>query len=168
MAQETTKKWHILQSPKGDAKKIAKFFEENGAEETYVPMRKIGADGKKVPVSSNMILVKDSHSHIFDLLEKGDPTKFAFDTNGNPITLEDETVRSFIQIAENGDKDCIFLDPRRDNVKHGDMVRVVDGKYAGISGEYLRVRSNRCVVVRLGSLCAVATGFVKPEQTEKI
>ena len=53
-------------------------------------------------------------------------------------------------------------------VKKGDRVRITDGIFKGVEGEFVRVKGDRRVMVAVQGVMAVATAFVHPSIIEVI
>lgn len=170
--QDTEIRWYILRLPYGKEMEISKFFELQGVE-SFLPVRYVGFRENRhlVPVSSNLFMVHASKARLDEIkqMTEAKDARYMMDaTSGKPYELEDAVANNFIKVASQLNLGAVFLDPKRDGVKEGPKVRVTDGPFEGVFGEYLRVRSNRCVVVRLLNLATVATGFVKPDSLEHL
>lgn len=54
------------------------------------------------------------------------------------------------------------------NLRRGDRVRVVQGEFAGIEGELVRIKGHKRVVVRLEGLFSLATTYIPGAYLEKL
>lgn len=141
----------------------------------FSPVRFVFENGvnKRIQVLPGHIFVQGPLEHI-DLVKseyEGDKLKYLMaKEGGKPLAFSNELLQHFMKVAAQQHAGVEFLDARREiNVKHGPLVRVkAQGPFHGVVGEYLRVRSNRCVVVRIGGLVTVATGFLKPDEVEAV
>ncbi len=174
MSQQNSPSWYVLRFPSQDLSKVQNHLNQSGVK-NFVPFRFEVIDGTtmRVPVLPGYVFVEGPLERL-DLI-KGEyedgKLKYVMDTKlGSPKAFDAGLVANFVKVASQTHEGIEFLDSRREiNVKHGPMVRVIaDGPFNGVVGEYLRVRSNRCVVVRLGGLVTVATGFLKPDQVEQL
>lgn len=165
------KNWFVLRTSATDLLPVRDFLQDSGLE-LFLPMRVVERDGvsKLVPISNNLLLVFAEKSQLDRLKSSPEAksAKYTMADNGSPLVLPDDEVRNFIMVASQLDKGVTFLNPNRDEFKRGPMVRVTEGDFVGVCGEYLRVRGNRCVVVRFRDYAVVATGFVKPEFTKPL
>lgn len=174
MSQTAQNPWYALRFPSQDFQKVVLFLNQNGVA-SFAPVSFIVENNvtKREQVLPGHIFVHESLERLDEVKREYDGDKLKYIMNpssGKQVQFDDHTMQCFIKVAEQHHEGISFLDARREiNVKHGPMVRVVsDGPFKGVEGEYLRVRSNRCVVVRLGGLVTVATGFIKPDEVEQL
>lgn len=175
MSHSDENSWYVLRFPSQDFQKILLFLNQNGVNQ-FAPIT-FNVDEKGV---TSRVQALPGHVFVQGPLERldevkreyeGDKLKYIMDAgSGKQLKFDNKLVQNFIKVAKQTHDGIAFLDARREiNVKHGPMVRVVaDGPFKDVEGEYLRVRSNRCVVVRLGGLVTVATGFIKPDEVEQL
>ncbi|MBQ0030705.1 MAG: hypothetical protein KBT32_09745 [Bacteroidales bacterium] len=169
--------WLVLRFSASNWPKIRLALNANALRHFY-PMRIVtDEDGKtkSVPALPGYVFVRGTMDDLLKFkreeIGEKDRLKFAMDAEtGKPRWFSDELFSHFMKVAEQFEKGIEYLDPAREvNVKHGPKVRVAaDGPFFGVEGEYVRVRSNRCVVVRLGGLLTVATPFIKPDAVVEI
>lgn len=166
--------WYVLRFPSQDFQKIILYLNQNGVNQ-FAPVKFDEVDGAvtRVQVLPGHVFVQGPLERLDEIKREydGDKLKYVMDAkNGRQLQFDNQLVQNFIKVAKQHHEGISFLDSRREiNVKHGPMVRVVaDGPFKDVVGEYLRVRSNRCVVVRLGGLVTVATGFVKPDEVAEL
>ena len=62
----------------------------------------------------------------------------------------------------------LYLDPSEPALRKGTRVRIIGGVFAGVEGEFVRVRNDRRVVVSIDGVMAVATTFIHPSLVEPI
>lgn len=166
--------WFVLRFPSQQFQEIQHFLNQNGII-NFAPVKFVVEEGvtKRIQVLPGHVFVQGPQDRIDEAKREfdGDKLKYLMPKDGGrPLSFDDRTMQSFIKVASQHHAGIEYLDARREiNVKHGPMVRVTDGgPFDGVEGEYLRVRSNRCVVVRVGGLVTVATGFLKPDAVKQL
>lgn len=175
MAQNDADRWFVLRFPAQNLPAIQNLLNENGRT-SFSPVTFVADEsGRTVrtPVLPGHIFVQGPQDRLDEVKREyeGDKLKYIMDNkSGKPLTFSDAEMQNFMQVAKLTHEGIEFLDARREiNVKHGPMVTVLaEGPFKGVKGEYLRVRSNRCVVVRLGGLVTVATAFIKPDEVKQV
>lgn len=76
------------------------------------------------------------------------------------VVVPDKQMEDFIRVASVTD-DRVFYMENLDFVgKPGQRVRVVEGEFAGVEGVVKRVKKNKCVVVQIENVAAVAIAFI--------
>ena len=74
--------------------------------------------------------------------------------------VPDKQMEDFIRVASVAD-DRVFYMENLDFVgKPGQRVKVVEGEFAGVEGVVKRVKKNKCVVVQIENVAAVAIAFI--------
>jgi hypothetical protein len=93
-------------------------------------------------------------------VESGYVISYIYDTDMKKFqVIPDKQMRDFLFLQDFSDK--AFILPNPEGLKGGERVRV-------IAGELYRIRGHKRVVVRLGSLGAVATTYIPRECLEKV
>lgn len=72
------------------------------------------------------------------------------------VTVPDREMNSFIQATKIDDERVSYLTYSDFLDKEGRKVRVAAGDFMGVEGEIKRIKKNRCVVVCLRGIAAVA------------
>ena len=85
-----------------------------------------------------------------------------------PIVIPDEQMRSFILVSGNYDEAVLYLEPTELALVKGQKVRITDGIFKGVIGEFVRIRHDRRVVVSIEGVMAVATTFIHPSLVEAV
>jgi transcription antitermination factor NusG len=76
------------------------------------------------------------------------------------VVVPDKQMEDFIRVASVTD-DRVFYMENLDFVgKPGQRVKVVEGEFAGVEGVVKRVKKNKCVVVQIENVAAVAIAFI--------
>ena len=153
--------WYALGTSYCRELKLKAYFDARQVE-TYIPMK-------------------------YGFVEKGDKRERVFRPAIHNLVFvrSDEEYLKSIKVATAG-SDCSFrwlMNPEKKepiegityfthkDVKYftkGDTVRIAGGPFEGVEGYLTRIHKDRCVVVILDGLAAVATTFVHPSMLEKI
>lgn len=91
--------------------------------------------------------------------------------NGSQImTVPARQMESFIAIAGNKEERILYLNPDELNLTNGDRVRVIEGPFKGAEGVLIKIKNKRdkCVVVKIDGVAAVATASIPQTLVEKI
>ena len=139
--------------------------------ENYLPMRwewQETTDGQRrlrhLPVIASMIFVRDTRDRIMELKQMPGYEPMRFYTRPS-VTLKnrreifpipDKQMQDFIRVASSNDERVVFLEDTDYLRAVGQRVRVAEGEFAGIEGVVKRIKSNKCVVVRLEGIATVA------------
>lgn len=86
------------------------------------------------------------------------------------MTVAEQDMKSFIAVAGSEDEHVQFLDPQDITFTEGDRVRILSGPFEGTVGHFVRLRGKRdkCVVVRIEGIIAVATAAIPVQLVEKL
>lgn len=139
--------------------------------ENYLPMRwewQETTDGQRrlrhLPVIASMIFVRDTRNRIIALkqLPGYEPMRFytrpsvTVKNRREIFPIPDKQMEDFIRVASSNDERVVFLEDTDYLRAVGQRVRVAEGEFAGIEGVVKRIKSNKCVVVRLEGIATVA------------
>lgn len=72
------------------------------------------------------------------------------------MTVPDREMNQFIRVTRHPDERLQYLVYTDFLDKEGRKVRIIDGDFAGVEGEIKRIRKDRCVVVCIRGIAAVA------------
>ena len=127
--------------------------------ESFIPMRYgiVMKGGKRVrklvPAIHNLVFIHSTRKRIDalkDELEGKMPIRFIMNREYcRPVVIPDAQMRSFILVA-------------------GQKVRITDGVFKGVIGEFVRIRHDRRVVVNIEGVMAIATTFIPPSLVEPV
>jgi len=139
--------------------------------ENFIPMHYIivNKNEKKLePVIHNLIFVRTTKTILGEIklkVENKTPIRYIMDKSTNlPITIPEKQMESFINISKHYGEQIVYVDTS--TLKKGDKVRITGGSFAGIEGEFSRIKGDRRVVVNLNGIMAVATAFIHPSLIE--
>lgn len=139
--------------------------------ENFLPMRwewQEKKDGQRMlshrPLIASMIFVRDTREHIIELkqLPGYEPLRFYTRPSANEknrreiFPIPDKEMDDFIRVSTSEDERVVFLDDTDYLRAVGQRVRVAEGEFAGVEGVIKRIKNNKCVVVRLEGIAAVA------------
>lgn len=97
------------------------------------------------------------------------PVRYMMDRETRtPLVVSDGQMKNFIAVSGTYDEQLVYLDPTEVKMKKGDKVRIIGGLFAGVEGEFVRVKGDRRVVVVINGVMAVATAFIHPSLIERI
>ncbi len=146
--------------------------------ENFIPMRydyvvrKERKVRKLVPAIHNLVFVRATRVRIDEIKNAQAftlPIRYLMDRETRrPITIPERQMKSFIAVAGNYDEQIVYLDAATVALKKGDHVRITGGVFAGVEGEFVRVKGDRRVVVAIQGVMAVATAFIHPSLIEVI
>ena len=167
--------WYVLRVSYSRSLKIKALLDERGVQ-TFVPMtwRKKTEGGKTekklVPAVSNLCFVRWT-KHAIDGFIQGygdnSPVHYYWDrTASRPMTVPDKAMNDFIKVASSLDEDLIYITEISDKLREGQMVKVREGSFAGVTGKIVRIRKSRRILVELPGMLAVASTYVRPENIE--
>ena len=103
--------------------------------------------------------------------KKGDETsilKFYLDKtkpleeNGKhpPLTIPFPAMANFIKATSTNSEHVRIVSPEQCHYKNGDIVKIIDGEFKGVTGKVARIAGQQRVVVEISGLCLVATAYI--------
>ena len=151
-------KWHVLNLRYVRAVSVAPLIEEAGMR-TFVP-----------PVVSNLLFVFACESGIRDFIARrsvGEKLGFMRSREtGKPIVVLDADMELFMRVCAALEAPIVMAE--RPVLKLGDRVRIKEGPLKGVEGNVVRIKKNKRVLINIGNVIWVATGYMRPEQLEVI
>ncbi|MEL5892869.1 UpxY family transcription antiterminator [Bacteroides sp. GD17] len=146
--------------------------------ENFIPMRYsyIMKGGKRVrklvPAIHNLVFIHSTRKRIDllkDELEASLPIRFIMNREYcRPVVIPDAQMRSFILVAGTHDESILYIEPAELHLVKGQKVRIIDGIFKGVIGEFVRIRHDRRVVVNIEGVMAVATTFIHSSLVEPL
>ena len=177
MNDKTTICWYALRVTYGRELTLKSYLDSEGIE-NFITMRyefilkNERRVRKLVPAVHNLIFVYSSRNRIDAMKELHGttlPIRYIMNRECHrPIIIPDSQMRSFIAISGHYDQALLYLDPSEPALRKGTRVRIIGGVFAGVEGEFVRVRNDRRVVVSIDGVMAVATTFIHPSLVEPI
>ena len=149
--------------------------------ECFLPMRyeieNDGLDGmeKLVPAIHNLIFVHSTQKTLTDLkMEKKEfaPLRHIMKSmeNGEKkiLTVPDCEMENFMRVASKQDGSVFFIDNSDYINKVGKKVMITAGQFKDVVGVIKRIKKNKCVVVRIEGVAAVAITYVPSRFVKEI
>lgn len=84
----------------------------------------------------------------------------AGDTDKSILTVPISQMQNFMRVASVQDNRFVYLDNMDFVAKPGKKVRITDGDFKGVEGVIKRIKKNKCVVVQIEGIAAIALTFV--------
>jgi transcription antitermination factor NusG len=169
--------WYVIRITYSRELKFKEYLDERNIE-NFVPMQyeMIVKGNKKtrklVPVVHNLIFVHTTRKKIDEIKRNEEyrfPIRYIIDCVSHaPVIVPEKQMHDFIMVSSSFNDQLIYLNPVELNIKKGDRVRITNGIWAGIEGDFVRIRGDRRLVVSIQGIMAVATAFVHPSCIEKI
>ena len=146
--------------------------------ESFIPMHYEPIKGKHPrhrelkPAIRNLIFVHSSQQMITELKmtkKELQPLRYimhpVYDDDNNfmrhdILTIPDKQMDNFIRVASVLDDRVFYMENLTFAGKPGQKVKVIEGDFAGVEGTIKRVKKNRCVVVQIENVAAVAIAFL--------
>lgn len=152
--------------------KVKEMLEKQEVE-IFLPLRKrvTERNGKKVivisPLALNLVFIRTDYKTALSLVnDYSIPMNYMIDSITNSLmVVPDKQMEDFMFLLTFPD-DSVLLS--NEKLRRGDRVRVVQGEFAGIEGELVRIKGHKRVVVRLEGLFSLATTYIPGAYLEKI
>lgn len=156
---------------------VKAFLDELGVE-NFIPMRYESVEGRHPrhqvlkPAIRNLIFLHSTRHNITELkMTRREMAAVRYimcplhDEKGSLVghdimTIPDRQMENFIRVASVTDDRVFYIDNLDFAGKPGQHVKVVDGDFAGVEGVIKRVKKNKCVVVQIEHVAAVAIAFI--------
>lgn len=146
------KQWFVLKTRNYNVQKVKSCFVDNDIAH-FIPFRKSieCVNGKKItkdkPLALNYIFVNLTLRELDELLADYPYIYMVYSiSDKKPLIVPDVQMRDFIRLYEFSE-DAMFID--NSNLKKGDKVRIIKGSFMGITGELIRIKGHKRVVVRM-------------------
>lgn len=146
--------------------------------ESFIPMQYVQVKGKHPrhrelkPAVNNLIFVHSSQKVITELKmtrKELQPLRYmmrpVYDDGNNFLrydimTIPDKQMDNFIKVASVLDDRVFYMENLNFAGKPGQRVKVTQGDFMGVEGIIKRVKKNKCVVVQIANVAAVAIAFL--------
>ncbi len=116
----------------------------------------------KVPLIPRLVFIKVNKEERFDVLNSiSYNVNYMIDrTTNSSLLIPDYQMDSFINFTKIASDNYQIYD---DKVKAGDKVKVIDGEFAGLEGELVRLKGHKRVLVKLNGLFSIAVDTYIPK-----
>ena len=169
--------WFVLRATYNRVEKDIETLEKNVVH-VYVPKHYViqHKNGKKKrvlePLLPNLVFVYSTQNNLEQLFrnEKDldhlrfyrDKTKNVCEFDGKHplVVVSYNEMLNFIKLTSVESEHIKLVEPEHCHYKSGDMVRIVDGDFAGVVGRVARIAGQQRVAVEINGLCIVATAYI--------
>ena len=169
--------WFVLRVTYNRTQKACDII-ANADVQSYMPMHYIIKKeiGKKKrilqPLLPNLFFVYTTREIANSIVKKKDEDtpilKYYLDktrpkeTNGKhpPLTIPFDAMTNFIKATSTESDHVRIVSNEQCHYKSGDIVKVIDGEFKGVTGRVARIAGQQRVVVEIAGLCMVATAYI--------
>lgn len=128
---------------------------------------------KLSPIIANLIFIHTDKETIKSLKGEFEYLQYLTNKDGEkrtPIIVPERQMTDFITVAGSQEEKLIYLDSAELNLQQGCKVRITSGTFAGVEGQFMKVKGarDRRVVVAIDGVAAVATTSIPPQFIEPI
>lgn len=182
--QKANHEWFVLRVTYNRTQKAHGIISTSDVQ-SYMPMhyvikKEIGKKKRTLqPLLPNLFFVYATRETVNSIIKKkGEETsvlKFYLDKtkpledNGKhpPLTIPFTSMTNFIKATSTDSEHVRIVSAEQCHYKSGDMVKVIDGEFKGVTGRVARIAGQQRVVVEISGLCLVATAYIPNGFLEK-
>ena len=175
--QKADHEWFVLRVTYNRTQKACDIISTANVQ-SYMPMhyiikKEIGKKKRMLqPLLPNLLFVYTTREAVNSIIKKkGDETsilKFYLDKtkpledNGKhpPLTIPFTSMTNFIKATSTDSEHVRIVSAEQCHYKSGDLVKVIDGEFKGVTGRVARIAGQQRVVVEISGLCLVATAYI--------
>lgn len=175
--QKANHEWFVLRVTYNRTQKAHGII-STSAVQSYMPMhyvikKEIGKKKRILqPLLPNLFFVYATRETVNSIIKKkGEETsvlKFYLDKtkpledNGKhpPLTIPFTSMTNFIKATSTDSEHVRIVSAEQCHYKSGDIVKVIDGEFKGVTGRVARIAGQQRVVVEISGLCLVATAYI--------
>lgn len=183
--QKENHEWFVLRVTYNRTQKVCDLISTANVQ-SYIPMhyvikKEIGKKKRILqPLLPNLFFVYATREAVNSIIKKkGDETsilKFYLDKtkplekNGKhpPLTIPFTTMTNFIKATSTKNEHVRIVSSEQCHYKSGDIVKVIDGEFKGVTGKVARIAGQQRVAVEISGLCLVATAYIPTDFIEFI
>ena len=181
--QKADHEWFVLRVTYNRTQKACDIISTANVQ-SYMPMhyiikKEIGKKKRMLqPLLPNLFFVYATRETVNSIIKKkGEETsvlKFYLDKtkpledNGKhpPLTIPFTSMTNFIKATSTDSEHVRIVSAEQCHYKSGDIVKVIDGEFKGVTGRVARIAGQQRVVVEISGLCLVATAYIPTEFIE--
>ena len=182
--QKADHEWFVLRVTYNRTQKACDIISTANVQ-SYMPMhyvikKEIGKKKRMLqPLLPNLFFVYATRETVNSIIKKkGEETsvlKFYLDKtkpledNGKhpPLTIPFTSMTNFIKATSTDSEHVRIVSAEQCHYKSGDIVKVIDGEFKGVTGRVARIAGQQRVVVEISGLCLVATAYIPNGFLEK-
>ena len=175
--QKADHEWFVLRVTYNRTQKAYSIVSTSDVQ-SYMPMhyvikKEIGKKKRTLqPLLPNLFFVYATRETVNSIIKKkGEETsvlKFYLDKtkpledNGKhpPLTIPFTSMTNFIKATSTDSEHVRIVSAEQCHYKSGDIVKVIDGEFKGVTGRVARIAGQQRVVVEISGLCLVATAYI--------
>ena len=175
--QKADHEWFVLRVTYNRTQKACDIISTANVQ-SYMPMhyiikKEIGKKKRMLqPLLPNLFFVYATRETVNSIIKKkGEETsvlKFYLDKtkpledNGKhpPLTIPFTSMTNFIKATCTDSEHVRIVSAEQCHYKSGDIVKVIDGEFKGVTGRVARIAGQQRVVVEISGLCLVATAYI--------
>lgn len=175
--QKADHEWFVLRVTYNRTQKACDIISTANVQ-SYMPMhyiikKEIGKKKRMLqPLLPNLFFVYATRETVNSIIKKkGEETsvlKFYLDKtkpledNGKhpPLTIPFTSMTNFIKATSTDSEHVRIVSAEQCHYKSGDLVKVIDGEFKGVTGRVARIAGQQRVVVEISGLCLVATAYI--------
>ena len=175
--QKADHEWFVLRVTYNRTQKACDIISTANVQ-SYMPMhyiikKEIGKKKRMLqPLLPNLFFVYATRETVNSIIKKkGEETsvlKFYLDKtkpledNGKhpPLTIPFTSMTNFIKATSTDSEHVRIVSAEQCHYKSGDIVKVIDGEFKGVTGRVARIAGQQRVVVEISGLCLVATAYI--------
>ena len=178
--QKANHEWFVLRVTYNRTQKAYSIMSTSDVQ-SYMPMhyvikKEIGKKKRTLqPLLPNLFFVYATRETVNSIIKKkgeeASVLKFYLDKtkpledNGKhpPLTIPFTSMTNFIKATSTDSEHVRIVSAEQCHYKSGDMVKVIDGEFKGVTGRVARIAGQQRVVVEISGLCLVATAYIPTE-----
>ena len=174
--QKANHEWFVLRVTYNRTQKACDIISTANVQ-SYMPMhyiikKEIGKKRILQPLLPNLFFVYATRETVNSIIKKkGEETsvlKFYLDKtkpledNGKhpPLTIPFTSMTNFIKATSTDSEHVRIVSAEQCHYRSGDIVKVIDGEFKGVTGRVARIAGQQRVVVEISGLCLVATAYI--------
>ena len=183
--QKANHEWFVLRVTYNRTQKAHGIISTSDVQ-SYMPMhyvikKEIGKKKRILqPLLPNLLFVYATREAVNSIIKKkGDETsvlKFYLDKtkpleeNGKhpPLTIPFTSMTNFIKATSTDSEHVRIVSAEQCHYRSGDIVKVIDGEFKGVTGRVARIAGQQRVVVEISGLCLISTAYIPSAFIEKI
>ena len=181
--QKANHEWFVLRVTYNRTQKACDIISTANVQ-SYMPMhyvikKEIGKKRILQPLLPNLFFVYATRETVNSIIKKkGEETsvlKFYLDKtkpledNGKhpPLTIPFTSMTNFIKATSTDSEHVRIVSAEQCHYKSGDIVKVIEGEFKGVTGRVARIAGQQRIVVEISGLCLVATAYIPNGFLEK-
>ena len=181
--QKANHEWFVLRVTYNRTQKACDIISTANMQ-SYMPMhyvikKEIGKKKRMLqPLLPNLFFVYATRETVNSIIKKkgeeASVLKFYLDKtkpledNGKhpPLTIPFTSMTNFIKATSTDSEHVRIVSAEQCHYKSGDIVKVIEGEFKGVTGRVARIAGQQRIVVEISGLCLVATAYIPTEFIE--